>query len=709
MNVTFRKPIARILMSASLSVTILSPLTSAAADQMLFDFNRDFDLSTVEARDAEVAVSQTDGDIALRINTGHAQRWPGITLKAPSGRWDLSQFEKVTMDVTNLGKKTVRVMLRADSPSPDGKRVYVQDGADIPPNETRSVSTVLPNRLPKELAPKLFGMRGYPDGLRPDKGIDPSHVDQVLIFVSQPEEDYVFAIDNIRAAGRRVPSELLSMDEKDWFPMIDAFGQYIHKDWPGKTHSVGDLTAKKKQESADLKNHSGPDGWNQYGGFAAGPQLEATGFFRPEKYRGKWWLVDPEGRLFWSHGTDCVRWSTGYTPITDRKHWFRDLPATDPPFGQFYGKGAWAPHGYYEGRRYETYNFTGSNLLRKYGDGWREQFSDLCHQRLRSWGMNTIANWSDSGIYLQRKTPYVVSIHVGHKSIEGSSGYWGKFPDPFDPGFRESLEKRLSNERGKSAGDAWCLGYFIDNELGWGDELSLAIATLASPADQPAKRVFLEDLKRQYETIEQLNQAWKTKHASWQALMASQVPPDKSNAKSDLANFYTRIAEEYFRVCRESVKSAAPNQLYLGCRFAWVNDRAVRAAAKYCDVIGFNRYRDSVADFSLPEGVDKPAIIGEFHFGALDRGMFHTGLRPTANQAERAEAYRDYVRGALENPYLVGTHWFQFGDQATTGRGDGENYQIGFLDICDTPYSETINASRDVGYSLYQHRLDQKD
>ena len=122
-------------------------------------------------------------------------------------------------------------------------------------------------------------------------------------------------------------------------------------------------------------------------------------------------------------------------------------------------------------------------------------------------------------------------------------------------------------------------------------------------------------------------------------------------------------------------------------------------------MIGFNKYRYSVDDFALPEGVDKPAVIGEFHFGALDRGMFHTGLRRTANQAERAEKYMSYVRGALENRFLVGTHWFQYADQATTGRGDGENYQIGFLDICDTPYWETIQAARDVGRTLYNHRL----
>jgi len=69
--------------------------------------------------------------------------------------------------------------------------------------------------------------------------------------------------------------------------------------------------------------------------------------------------------------------------------------------------------------------------------------------------------------------------------------------------------------------------------------------------------------------------------------------------------------------------------------------------------------------------------------------------------------YRSYVQGALRNPAIVGTHWFQYGDQATTGRGDGENYQIGFLDICDTPYPETIAACREVGYSMYAHRAEQ--
>ena len=85
--------------------------------------------------------------------------------------------------------------------------------------------------------------------------------------------------------------------------------------------------------------------------------------------------------------------------------------------------------------------------------------------------------------------------------------------------------------------------------------------------------------------------------------------------------------------------------------------------------------------------------------------MFHTGLRRTANQQDRADKYKSYVLGALRNPYIVGTHWFQYKDQATTGRGDGENYQIGFVDICDTPYPEIIQASREVGRNMYEYRL----
>jgi len=675
-----------------------------AADKTLFRFGEDFNLASVEARDTQLGLRGK----ALQMATGHAVDWPGITLEAPGGRWDLATCGYLVMDVKNVGTGDVTVCCRIDS-STGGNDAQLTEQIGLKPGQQRTWRIRLRKKLPETLRGKLFGMRGYPGGWDERRGIDAANVTQLLVFVSRPAVNHTFEIANVRAVASAVGT---AVEADKLFPMIDRYGQYAHKDWPGKTKSADDFARRRTEETVDLAGHAGPDGWNQYGGWQAGPKRGATGRFRVEKVQGKWWLVDPEGRLFWSHGTDCVRSTSGYTPITDREHWFAELPAKDSPFGPFYGRGSWAPHGYYQGKRYETFNFTGANLQRKYGDRWQPQFAELCHRRLRSWGMNTIANWSDPEIYLLRKTPYTANIGAGSKQIEGSQGYWGKFPDPFDPSFAASLKRGMAAQRDKAAGDRWCIGYFVSNELSWGDELSLATATLASPPDQAAKRVFLDDLKKKYATVGKLNEVWGTKHASWDALLESTVPPaakdavppDRNTARDDLAAFYTRVAEQYFRLCREAIKAADPQGLYLGCRFAWANDRAVRAAAKYCDVVSFNKYSYSVADFRLPEGLDKPVVIGEFHFGALDRGMFHTGLKPVADQAARAEAYKSYVRGALANPWLVGTHWFQYGEQATTGRGDGENYQIGLLDVCDTPYPETVAAVREVGYDMYRVR-----
>ncbi|MFH1882027.1 MAG: beta-galactosidase [Planctomycetota bacterium] len=696
-----------IIIVSGLLITGTVALSAAEKGQslVLFDFAGSFNIGSVITSDAEVTLS---GSGALRIETGHKEPWPGITLKAPAGKWDLSQYEYVSLDVKNLGTKPVTVSCRVDNPDADGSKNCVSDSIKLNPQVAGTlVVRVFPTPWRLSEPVELIGMRGAP--VHSGK-VDASNITQLLLFcrkasygVRKPSIDHVFEVKNIRAGGR-----VETLDVKTFFPFIDDFGQYIHKDWPGKTHSLKEMIAQGKAEDKDIAAHPGPTDRNKYGGWSAGPKLRATGFFRAEKYEGKWWLVDPQGRLFWSHGIDCVR-STNATPITDREHYYHNLPEADSRFAKFYGSGSWAPHGYYKDHSpYKTYDFSQANFLQKYGRDWENIFAEVTHRRLKSWGINTIANWSDSSIYLMRKTPYVCTISYSARSLEGSQGYWGKFYDVFDPSFRARLRERLALEKGRAIGDPWCIGYFVHNEIAWGDEVSLAVAALISPAEQPAKKVFVEDLKAKYGTIDKLNAAWGTKHPTWQALRQSQQAPDKKKARADLTAFYTRTAETYFSTIREELKKVAPNQLYMGCRFAWVNDRAARAATKFCDIVSYNRYSYSVREHRLPDGIDKPVIIGEFHFGALDRGMFHTGLKKTANQQDRADKYKSYVRGALQNPYIVGTHWFQYKDQATTGRGDGENYQIGFIDICDKPYPEIVRACREVGYDLYEYRLKDK-
>lgn len=690
-----KKDIAAGIVIGSMVFAATSGIIRAAEPITLFDFSAGFDVGSVATTDSKASLT---ADGTLRIETGRAEQWPGITLKAPAGKWDLAGYEYVSVDVNNLSDNSLMLSCRIDNPGADGAKNCVTDSITLGAKTAGMLVVPLaPGALVLSEPFELIGMRGYPTH---ERKVDPANVTQLLLFVTKPAADHVFEIDNIRAGG-----SLQVLDAKTFIPFIDEFGQFIHRDWPGKTHSATELVDGRKTEEADLAARPGPSDRNQYGGWTAGPKLEATGFFRVEKFNGKWWLIDPEGRLFWSHGIDCVG-SGNATPISDRTSYFAKLPAANSPFARFYGTGGWAPHGYYKDHSpYKTYDFSQANLLLKYGKSWQDDFAEVTHRRLKSWGLNTVANWSDSAIYLMRKTPYVCTISSNSKKLEGSEGYWGKFFDVFDPSFRSSLAERIAAEKDRTADDPWCIGYFVHNEIAWGDELSLAMAALASPADQPAKKVVIEDLKAKYKTIDKLNAAWAAKHAAWEDLLKSVEPPDKDKAREDLAAFYTKTAETYFKTIRDELKKAAPNKLYLGCRFAWVNDRAALAATKFCDVVSYNRYSYSVAEQKLPNDIDMPIIIGEFHFGALDRGMFHTGLKKTRDQQDRAEKYQSYVQGALRNPYIVGTHWFQYKDQATTGRGDGENYQIGFIDICDTPYSEIVQACREVGYGMYDYRL----
>jgi len=671
---------------------------------ILFDFEGDVDLAAIPQHG--VALSRVPGAAgrALRLDYGHDREWPGIDLLPPGAPWDLGEREFLELDVTNVGDSAGTLCCRVDNPGADGVSNCNTGSISLGPGESGTLRVTFRRKPSVPESMQIFGVRAGPFGNQNGGALlDPSNVTQLVVFVPRPDADHSFVIDGVRAGG--VGKEAFPpVDPETFYPLIDELGQYIHKDWPGKTHGVEELRAKAKEEEADLAANSAPEDRNQYGGWTGGPKLEASGWFRVQKVDGTWWFVDPDGSLFWSQGIDCVNFGS-MTPIDDREHYFSFLPEEGTPLAAFYGKGSWAPHGYYKDHTpYRSYDFVPANLLRKHGEDWREIEVDLAHRRLRSWGLNTIANWSDWTFMAARRTPYTGTLHCSSKPIAGSEGYWGQFSDVFDPAFREAVRQRVADQKGRAVGDPWCIGFFVDNELGWGSDDSLALAALASPPEQAAKQAFVADLRDAYGTIGALNAAWETEHASWDALLASREKPDPAKARQDLTAFYTRTAETYFRVIREDLKAAAPNQLYFGCRFAWVNELAARAAAKYCDVVSYNRYEVSVAEHRWPEGIDMPTIIGEFHFGALDRGMFHTGLRQARDQEHRAQLYEDYVRGALRNPQIIGTHWFQYRDQATTGRGDGENYQIGFVDVCDNPYPEIVAAARRIGRDLFAYR-----
>ncbi|MCQ2388207.1 MAG: hypothetical protein MJ138_00660 [Kiritimatiellae bacterium] len=490
-----------------------------------------------------------------------------------------------------------------------------------------------------------------------------------------------------RAAWMDLPAE-------KFLPFIDVYGQFKYRTWPGKTTCDADLKRAAAAEALDLAAHPGPADRDVYGGWTKGPKQTATGRFYPKKADGKWWLVDPLGNLFWSFGAVRVTPCSAMTPLNGEPHppwrygrkmpprhcFFENLPKPDSPFARFFKTHDELLVDFYLDRgETEWYDFSSSNLYRKYGEGYYETFADLAHRRLRSWGLNTIANSSDVKICLMDRTPYAERIECHSRPIAAAQGGWWKFRDPWDPSFVEGARKALE-KHGREAHDPWCIGFFVDNELGWGDgETDLARWTLASPDDQPAK---IEFLKR----------------------LAAEGKTEKDVTVAELRAFTKVVVEEYFRKTRDTLKEFDKDLLYLGCRFCGAPRQVVEACAKYADVVSYNIYSDSIERWRLPSSLDRPVMIGEFHFGAADRGPFGVSLIDCGTQEGRAAALVRYVESALANPQIVGVHWHQFSDQATTGRFDGEYFQVGFTDVCDTPYPETIRALRDVGGRTYAER-----
>lgn len=634
--------------------------------------------------------------------------------------FDFTKYKAISFTLENLEDKPLRVNLYL-APSRENitkTRRYVAgivgDNYYLMPHEKREVVLNFPEPLQNPDVAKAFrGMRYTPYssefGFHSYTG-DLTNVNIISFstnFVAMPHTKAVngFRISDLTVVpGKRVknPKEVY-MSYNEFFPFIDQYGQYKYNEWSGKTHSDEDLKRAREEEEADLAAHKGPTDRNKYGGWANGPKQEATGRFYFKKVDGKWWFVDPEGCLWWSHGVVRVTTSSAVTPLDKRRDYFENLPKEGSEFEQFYRTHDSLLKPYYAARKIkETYDFSSSNCYRKYGKDYKKVYAELAHRRLQSWGLNTIANSSDKDICLMSKTPYIERLEVRGVPIKGIGGWW-PFRDPFDPSFRQSIIDQLK-DREQQLNDPYLVGLFVDNELRWGNSSFLAMKIAQNPASLIGKQELVKYYKNKYKgDISILNAVWGTSFGSWEALLNNERPVPK-RAYRDLVEFNDKVIHKYFSVCREVFNEYAPGVLYLGCRFAGSNQRVLVIGAQYCDAISHNYYVYTLEDYKQPEGVDKPMIIGEFHFGTRDCGLFHHSLLEVKNHEERGKAYEAYVRSALEHPNIVGTHWHQFSDQATTGRFDGENFNVGFTDICDRPYYETINAIRRVGYDMYNIR-----
>ena len=538
----------------------------------------------------------------------------------------------------------------------------------------------------------LPGMMGYDLEFRPDHLDKSGSIVSVIIFSTLQKSPAQFDVKRVWVDGEQADMTLKVDDE--FFPFVDEFGQFAHAEWPGKVHSLDELKAAAKADEEDLAAH--PDspipGADRFGGWGAGPQLKATGLFRTEKWNGRWWLVDPDGHIFFSLGCNYVRLQ-GKTAVLGREKFFSWLPVKkDPLFGDCWHKDKhkWLSKCFYRDKgMVSQFDFAQANQKRIYGQGWKAIFNERQHRRMRSWGFTSMGNWSDPEIMAMSRTPYVDNFNLdGVRKIAGDKkGVWRKFPDVYAPDFEENVLKCAYKTRiEKSRTDPWCIGWFVENELHWGTGWNgnggeLAKAAVDSPEDQPARIEYLRRIRAAH----------------------SADATFKDATDEDARAFAADIAERYFSTVKKAIETVAPGRLYLGCRFCKGYPDAIRAASRYCDVISYNIYGELPVTPRPDDGmVDKPTIVGEFHFGSLDRGSMNAGLVACRDMKERMEKYKAYVRYALADEHLVGVHWFFWGDMPLTGWMDGEDFLTGVTTVTDSPRPEMVEATRELAREMYR-------
>ena len=214
-------------------------------------------------------------------------------------------------------------------------------------------------------------------------------------------------------------------------PYLDEFGQVRAVDWPGKAADIKDIRKTLNQAFQSAKSSAKTRRLSQYGGWLDGPKLEATGHFRTQKVDGKWWLVDPEGYLFFSVGVSMAG-NKSETLLNQRRldaNFFAYVPGENDYL-------RWAVRKK-QGQK-EFLHFPSMNYQRALGNDWNDRSRDGIHNRMRAWGVNTLGAWSDEALQRDGRTPYTLIA-----SIWWDRGY-GAFPTPFEAGFEEELRAALA-------------------------------------------------------------------------------------------------------------------------------------------------------------------------------------------------------------------------------------------------------------------------
>lgn len=517
--------------------------------------------------------------------------------------------------------------------------------------------------------------------------VDLKKVDRMTYKVLRKNDKPLrWAMTPILAARHQVPRITDPLLPKG--KLLDEFGQSTLRTFPGKTKNVRQLTERLRSQLKNAPQQKWPDNFSKWGGWKE-KKFHASGFFQKHHDGKRWWLLDPDGYAFFSAGIDCVGPNIS-AAVNGLESALTFKPDPDGPYKDMYSR---------PGR--SSVNYLTANLIRAFGASWRQEWEKIALAQLRQLGFNTVGNWSDWRIASKAKFPYVRPMRFRQRQTKM---IYRDFPDVFDPAFQTDAEDYARSLK-RTVDDPALIGYFMMNEPTWAFSEEIPAAGMLLNAFPSATRKQLAQfIKKRYSADSAFASAWQI-DASFEELADGKWKhPLKPAAIKDLEAFSEIMVEKLFKTLSDECKKIDSNHMNLGIRYYTTPPEWAMRGMRFFDVFSMNFYRKKIDADALKmvhEKLNMPTIIGEFHFGALDVGLPASGIGHVKTQTDRGKAYRLYVEDAAANPYCVGTHWFTLYDQSALGRFDGENYNIGFYDICNRQHKPLCDAAKKTHYALY--------
>jgi len=400
---------------------------------------------------------------------------------------------------------------------------------------------------------------------------------------------------------------------------------------------------------------------------ACAPRPGSTDGWKVQSHAGVSWLVTPCGERFFSIGVNS---------LTD---------TTSPPLTWSREKNAWI-------------------LPYQAPDAWARRAAG----QVRAWGFNTASSFSSPNLPL----PSIPDLDLGWRA----RFLWA---DPFDPSVEERMMTQTKEAVAPYKANAYRIGYFSDNEVGWWNG-ALFSYYLKRSATNRTKQVLVDLIRRHYGGDWHRftdDFAVSAGISSFQELLQSadahaHLRPG-GNGIRVIREWTATITRRYYELVHRALREADPTALIFADRLpSYYDPDAVRAMVPFVDAVATNYDVDSpdgwIAHYYF-DGLrrltgNKPVLISEWYFAAQENrsGNQNNGyLMTVQTQAERTRGAASAARHFALEPGIVGLHWFQYYDEPKGGRaGDHENYDFGLLDIKGRPYEELVTALTTANRSL---------